>query len=208
MADPTYKPLLFTTTIRNPERFKDFMFVLYKFNGQILSNRLIEEIEKDLFTIGLYKPMKRTPSVIAKWQNVPRNELAQEALTRLEAKQIYDLNDPTQHKKIIKGHKEAGFDRGWPSRFHTQYMLMRTLGFVKYAIGEPIVFSEVGIYLASSIVISVENGIITRNPSETPHYEQMAFMQAFAKYQRCNPYIRELNDNIPLILLLQVILLH
>ena len=31
------------------------------------------------------------------------------------------------------------------------------------------------------------------------------FMQAFAKQQRCNPFIRELNDNIPLILLLQVI---
>ena len=30
-------------------------------------------------------------------------------------------------------------------------------------------------------------------------------MQAFAKQQRCNPFIRELNDNIPLVLLLNVI---
>jgi len=25
---PEYKPLLYTTTIRNPERFKDFMHIL------------------------------------------------------------------------------------------------------------------------------------------------------------------------------------
>lgn len=200
----TYKPLLFTTTIRNPERFKDFMFVLYKYNGQILSNELIEEIEKDLFTIGLYKPIKQPKSVKDKWCGVPKNELALIPLTRKEAKQVYDMNDPRQNP-TIKGHKEAGFDKGWPSRFQTQYMLMRTLGFVKYSIGEPIVFSEVGIYLASSIKISIIGDFISREPSETPQYEQMAFMQAFAKYQRGNPFIRELNDNIPLILLLQVI---
>ena len=28
MAQAKYKPLLFTTTIRNPERFKDFMYTL------------------------------------------------------------------------------------------------------------------------------------------------------------------------------------
>lgn len=35
---PEYKPLLYTTTIRNPERFKDFMHILKRFNGRILNN--------------------------------------------------------------------------------------------------------------------------------------------------------------------------
>lgn len=36
---PEYKPLLYTTTIRNPERFKDFMHILKRFNGRILNNK-------------------------------------------------------------------------------------------------------------------------------------------------------------------------
>ena len=35
---PEYKPLLYTTTIRNPERFKDFMHILKRFNGRILQS--------------------------------------------------------------------------------------------------------------------------------------------------------------------------
>lgn len=200
-----YKPLLFTTTIRNPERFKDFMFILHKYDQKVLTNQVIEEVEKDIFTVGLYRPTKRIPaSVKAKWASTHNGEFAEEALTPQEAKAVYDGNDPEKWNDI-KGHKEAGFDKGWPSRFDTQYKLMQTLGFVKYEIGSKIEFSEVGKYLAQSISIDIIDGIIDRHPSENPQYEQMAFMQAFAKYQRCNPYIRELNDNIPLILLLQVI---
>ena len=200
-----YKPLLFTTTIRNPERFKDFMFILYKYDQQILTNDVIEEVEKDIFTVGLYRPTKRIPeSVKIKWATTRSGEFAEQALTPEEAKAVYDGNDPHQHLDI-KGHKEAGFDKGWPSRFDTQFKLMKTLGFVKYKIGSKIEFSEVGKYLAQSICIEVMDGYIDRHPSENPQYEQMAFMQAFAKYQRCNPFIREQNNNIPLILLLQVI---
>lgn len=41
MAQAKYKPLLFTTTIRNPERFKDFMYILFKYNGQVLTEKLL-----------------------------------------------------------------------------------------------------------------------------------------------------------------------
>lgn len=201
----TYKPLLFTTTIRNPERFKDFMHILYKYNGMKLTEQVIEEVEKDIFTVGLYRPTKRLPlSVKSKWASTSPGEFAEEPLTPSEAKLVYDGNDPQQHDDI-KGHKEAGFAKGWPSRFDTQYKLMKTLGFVWYKMEEPIRFSELGVYLAQSIEINQANGMIERRPSDTPQYEQMAFLQAFAKYQRCNPFVRELNDNIPLILLLQVI---
>lgn len=206
MAQPTYKPLLFTTTIRNPERFKDFMHILFKYNGQLLTENIVEAVEKDIFTVGLYRPMKRIPlSVKEKWNSTCTGEFAEEALTPQEAKAVYDNNDP-QKWDDIKGHKEAGFAKGWPSRFDTQYKLMKILGFVKYEMDKPICFSEVGEYLAKSIEIDVtDDGMIDRHASATPQYEQMAFMQALAKYQRCNPFVRELNDNIPLILLLQVI---
>lgn len=46
MAQAKYKPLLFTTTIRNPERFKDFMYILFKYNGQVLTEKIIEAVEK------------------------------------------------------------------------------------------------------------------------------------------------------------------
>ena len=38
---PKYKPLLYTTTIRNPERYKDFMHILRRFDGQILNEAII-----------------------------------------------------------------------------------------------------------------------------------------------------------------------
>ena len=38
-----------------------------------------------------------------------------------------------------------------------------------------------------------------------PEYEQQVFLQALAKSQRKNPFVRVLNDNIPLILLLETI---
>lgn len=196
--------MLFTTTIRNPERFKDFMHLLYKYDGEVLTETIIEKVEEDIFTVGLYRPTKRLPlSVQRKWASTTTGEFAEEALTAEEAKLVYDGNDPQRHSDIA-GHKEAGFAKGWPSRFDTQYKLMKTLGFVWYKMGERIRFSEVGAYLAKSIEIDVVGGLIDRHASATPQYEQMAFMQAFAKYQRCNPFVRELNDNIPLILLLQV----
>ena len=45
---PEYKPLLYTTTIRNPERFKDFMHILKRFNGRILNNKTVELFEREL----------------------------------------------------------------------------------------------------------------------------------------------------------------
>ena len=149
--------------------------------------------------------MKRIPkSVKEKWGNTRNGEFGEFALTDEETKAIYDGNDPNLHDDI-KGHKEAGFERGWESRFDTQFKLMKVLGFVYYNMGEPILFSETGNFLASTISITYEkDGTVNRQILNSQN-EQIAFMQAFAKQQRCNPFIRELNDNIPLILLLEVI---
>ena len=191
-----YKPLLYTTTIRNPERYKDFMNILKRFNGKILNDTTVELFERELFKVGLYRPMNIPKSVKDKWASTKNGEFADEPLTDTETQAIY--------KKSTQNHKEAGFPKGWPSRFDTQFKLMKVLGFLYYEWGKPIEFSQTGQYLANAVSIKIENGLISRE-IVNPQNEQIAFMQAFAKQQRCNPFIRELNDNIPLILLLEVI---
>lgn len=198
-----YKPLLYTTTIRNPERYKDFMNVLKEFDGEILNDNTVKAVEIKLFQLGLYRPLRIPDTVKAKWESTQRGEFSEEALTVEEASCVYDLNDPNLHLEI-KGHKEAGFPKGWPSRFDTQFKLMKVLGFVYYEWNEPIRFSQTGMFLAETVNIVVSDNIINRSIIN-PANEQLSFMQAFAKQQRCNPFIRELNDNIPLILLLKVI---
>ncbi len=200
---PTFKPLLYTTTVRNPERFKDLMHILKQYDGMILSNEVIRSFECDLFTLGIYRPMKRPDSVSKKWSTTRTGEYSEYLLTKEEANEVYEMNDPNTNPSI-KGHKEAGFDQGWPSRFDTQIKLMKVLGFVYYAMGEAIHFSELGNYLANSISIEIKDGECIRTII-APEHEQAAFLQSLARQQRCNPFIRESNDNIPLILLLQVI---
>ena len=53
-----YRPLLFTTTIRSPERLKDFLNVLQTYNGKILNDKLAEEIAGEIIRTGLYRPTK------------------------------------------------------------------------------------------------------------------------------------------------------
>lgn len=202
--NPQYKPLLYTTTIRNPERYKDFMYILKKFDGVILNEESVKQIETSLFKIGLYRPNIIPNSVKEKWSYSKKGELSLYVITDEEALEIYNSNDPNTNN-AIKGHKEAGFPKGWASRFDTQFKLMKVLGFVYYQWNAPIQFSETGNYLANTISIKIEqNGTISRK-IENPKNEQVAFLHAFSKQQRSNPFIRELNDNIPLILLLQVI---
>lgn len=43
----TYKPLLLTTTVRNPERYKILLNVLLTYNGKILTNEIIDK-ERDI----------------------------------------------------------------------------------------------------------------------------------------------------------------
>ena len=181
---PEYKPLLYTTTIRNPERFKDFMHILKRFNGRILNNKTVELFERELFKVGLYRPMKRPETVQDKWKSTKNGELASKPLTDEETKDVYQQNDP-QVNKSIKGHQEAGFPKGWPSRFDTQFKLMKVLGFVYYEWGKPINFSQTGNYLADTVSIEIDSGAISRE-IVNPQNEQIAFMQAFAK-----------NNNIP-----------
>ena len=62
-----YKPLLFTTTVRNPERIKDFIKVIANYNNKILTNEVIMKIVKDMIGGKYYYTMyeKNTPELNA-----------------------------------------------------------------------------------------------------------------------------------------------
>jgi len=172
---PEYKPLLFTTTLRNPERLKWFLGVLKNYNGKVLTNELAERIAGELIRVGMYRPTKLTDVIRKKFKE-------KETLTDKEVQTVLK-NNP-------QNHKEAGFNKGWPSRFDTWFKIAKELGFVFYRMNEKIKFSKIGLKLVDS---------------EHPEFEQQAFLNAFAKYQSNNPFRRVLNENVPLILLLQVI---
>ena len=95
-----YKPLLYTTTLRNPERCKYFLHLLKKFDGMNLTSSLIREIECEFFKCGLYRPVIVPSSVEDKWKGVRQGELAESTLTDEEAHAVYDLNDPTQNPQV------------------------------------------------------------------------------------------------------------
>ena len=63
-----YKPLLYTTTVRNPERIKYNLFVLKKFENQILTNELATAVVGELIKYGLYRPMKVSSNVKTIWK--------------------------------------------------------------------------------------------------------------------------------------------
>ena len=172
--ESTYKPLLFTTTVRNPERMKRLLNILSKFNGETLTSNLAENIIAELIKYGLYRPMKISSSIKEKWSTSKKGEFSETLLKDEEIKEIIE-NNP-QH------HKEAGFDKGWASRFATYFDFAKELGFVYYWTNEKIEFSEIGLKLANSIQVEVEDNIILIS-EQHPEFEQQAFLQALAKYQ-------------------------
>lgn len=181
MAKAQYKPLLFTTTLRNPERMKNFIKIISVYDGQILTNELIDRVVFDLISNKLYVPMYvgRTPRLKAQmaYEDSP--------FSREDTIEII-RNSPQQHK-------EAGFDKGWPSRFDTWYKFFKELGLVYYEPNERIRISEAG----NKLVMATQEGY--------EHLETQVFLNAFVKYQRKNPYLKVLNSNKPLILLLKTI---
>ena len=195
---PEYKPLLYTTTMRNPGRLKYMLYVLNQYEGQILSNELATKICGEAIRYGLYRPMKQTMSVKKKWSSTNNGEFSEYKLDDAEVVAML-RNNPQQHK-------EAGFDKGWPSRFATIFDLTKELGLAYFWIDEPIVISPLAHHLLKSFDVEIEEdtGFVTTILTH-PEYEQQVFTQALAKSQRKNPFVRVLNDNIPLVLLLETI---
>lgn len=183
MSKAKYKPLSFSTTMRNPERMPGFLKCLAKFENQILTNDLINQIVKEIIGQKIYK-------TIFMMNNPLYKETYEDEEGVFEDDQLEDIirNSPQDHK-------EAGFDKGWPSRFDTWYKLPKEFGYCNYAINEPILISPLGHMLIDAVFGEEKNESIV----------QKVLLHSLMKYQIKNPYRKNLNDNAPLILLLQVI---
>ncbi len=175
---------------------KGLLHILAKFNNQTLTTELSEKIIGELFRYGIYRPIKVSDEIKQKWSSTKKGEFSEIILSDEDVSYILE-NNP-------QSHKEAGFEKGWPSRFATIFDFAKELGFVYFWTNENIEFSEIGLKLANSINVEIqEEYILFSEPN--PELEQQAFLHAMAKYQRNNPFIRVLNNNVPLILLLEVI---
>ena len=192
-----YKPLLYTTTVRNPERIKYNLYILKKFDGKILTNSVATEIVGELIKYGLYRPMKVSPEVKSIWKQTSGGEFAVSLLDDKQVSKIIEDN-PQQHK-------EAGFDWGYPSRFATIFDLAKEFGFVYFKTNEKIEFSELGNILVDILNIQITGNNEISLSLNNPEREQSVFLQSLARSQRQNPFVKVLNDNIPLLLLLQTI---
>ena len=142
-----YKPLLYTTTMRNPGRLKFMLYVLKQFEGQILNDNLATKICGEAIRYGLYRPMKKTLSVRNKWVSSEPGEFSECLLTDEEVKQML-RNNP-------QSHKEAGFAKGWPSRFATIFDLTKELGLAYFWQGEPIEISPLACHLLKDFKVYV-----------------------------------------------------
>ena len=179
-----YKPLSFSTTMRNPARIAAFLNCILPYEGQILTSDIIHEVAANLIAAKLYYTEKYE-------MKIP------------EYKKIYKCDELTfsreQVEDIIKNspqdHKEAGFEKGWDSRFDTWYKLSMEFGFIFYEMNKPIIISTTGHMLVDAL-------------NETPINNdkiQKVFLNALMKYQTSNPFRKNANENVPLPLLLRVI---
>lgn len=196
MKKRKFKPLLFSTTVRNPYRFKRYLYILNNFKGQILTDDLAIKICGEAMRYGIYRPNHKTESIKKKW---PSNSIGNFGYALLTDDEVaWLLNNNNQQ------HKEAGFEEGWASRFATIFMVVKQFGFAYFNQGEKIEISELGKMLVDNISVSLAAETITVKEGNAENDEKV-FLHAMVKYHRDNPFVRVLNKNIPLVLLLKVI---
>lgn len=187
MRKETKKPLSFSTTMRNPERIASFLQCMEPFEGKILTNSLIEEIVKKIIKNKLYHTMyqKREKEMAEIYKSLDKEYTEEQIINII-------INSP-------QNHKEFGFDKGWSSRFDTWYKLSKEFGFIYYKIDEPIKISQTG-HMLCNAYSDIDN-------SNTGEKIQNIFLNALCKYQTNNPFRKNLNKNLPVMLLLKTILL-
>lgn len=179
-----YKPLSFSTTMRNPARIAAFLNCILPYEGQILTSAVIHEVAANLIMEKLYYTEKYEMK-IPKYKKIYNSDDL--AFTREQVEDII--------KNSPQDHKEAGFAKGWDSRFDTWYKLPMEFGFVFYEMNRPIVISTTGHMLVDAL---------NENPINNDKIQKV-FLNALMKYQTSNPFRKNANENAPLPLLLRVI---
>src|SRR5210317_114200 len=115
-----FKPLSFTTTVRNPERIKFFIKVLEKFEGEKLTNSLSTRILLELICEKIIRPDQG----FRRYSNLKTKYFSNEKFSIDEAKKLLEATTPAK--------KQRGFDVGPPSRFETYFNTPKRLGLVFY----------------------------------------------------------------------------
>lgn len=177
-----YKPLSFSTTMRNPARIAAFLNCILPYEGQILTNSVIDQVAINLIRKKLYVPVIVNKN--SAWKSILLSDEEFDIITATAIKEA----SPQQHK-------EAGFEEGWPSRFDTWYKLPMEFGFIYYEMNKPILVSTTGHMLIDAL----------NEPPANNEKIQKVFLNALMKYQTSNPFKKNANDNVPLSLLLRVI---
>lgn len=179
------KPLSFSTTMRNPERIHDFLSVIREYDGAELTSEIIDQIVNEVLKRKIYVTQYQSRS--EKLKKILKNNNA-----IYSDKQIEDIK-----KNAPQQHKEAGFAVGWESRFDTWYKLIKELGFVYYKYGEIIRISEIGNLLCETYQ-ETNNALFNEKI-------QAVFLNVLCKYHTSNPFRRNANKNVPLILLIRLL---
>ena len=196
-----FKPLLFSTTTRNPERLKYFLKVIEKYNGQLLDDNLAMKILKDCMQEKIYFAHK-----VSKINNVYLKKYSSK--NRISDKLIDEVFDLFKKEcNEAKKPKERGFSIGASSRFKTCYELARIFGFVWF--NEPefgiqkIELTNLGRELAKCCKLT--NIPKPWDIDVVSEKELSIHLHALSKYQRDNPFKRVKNKVHPLTLFFKTV---
>lgn len=184
------KVLSFSTTMRNPVRMADFLFVMLDYENHILTGEVIMKIVKNVLYSKLYCPTYiNNDTRLAKLYKNEYEFFSEE-----------DLELIIENSK--QNHKEKGFNEGWESRFDTWYKLISEFGFCYYSKNQPILISNSGKMLIESCY-----NIGTKERKEYIDETLMSsvFLNSLSKYEVGNPYKKNLNHNTPFRLLLALL---
>ena len=121
--------LYIDTSLRNPERIKNFLSVLIEYKDEIFTEELAIDVEKKLIMNGLYRP--NLNAHFPEYKN-------QEEFTEDEAKKIMEV--------FTQDHGGGGM-YGWGTRFTTHFHNMQQLGYCSFKLNEKIKIGETGIKL-------------------------------------------------------------
>lgn len=183
MAKSKNKPLSFSTTMRNPDRIAGFLNQLVEFENQILTTEVIYKIIHNVIKNKLYYTMYE-------YRNSSYKEIYFSDELEFSDNQVEEIIQNSPQK-----HKEAGFESGWESRFDTWYQLPKEFGFVLYEKNKILKISTLGHMLVDTYNSESPNEKIIQN----------VFLNSLCKYQTNNPFKKNLNSNVPLLLLLKTI---
>ena len=179
-----YSPILFTTTLRSPERCKYLLKIIQKYDGQVLDDNLAIQIMKDCVKEKIYFSEKAA-KLISNYKKIYNSD------TEISNQMVEDIVT-----KVSQVHKQRGFNKGWSSRFKTVFELARLFGFVWFSEPEfekeEIKVTNLGKKLAECC--ELDNLPEPWKLEPISEREQSIFLHALTKYQVNNPFKRVLND--------------